>query len=104
MGCNTVDAVVVWRAGDIIGLDMWAIPIAIVLETWREAGCSILGEVLASISGSLLREGLNLSLVLDWRSYVASILTLRLRLISESSFCFRYSYLFSSSSTLFSLP
>lgn len=102
MGCNTVDAVVVWRAGDIIGLDMWAIPIAIVLETWREAGCSILGEVLASISGSLLREGLNLSLVLDWRSYVASILTLRL--ISESSFCFRYSYLFSSSSTLFSLP
>lgn len=102
MGCNTVDAVVVWRAGDIIGLDMWAIPITIVLETWREAGCSILGEVLASISGSLLREGLNLSLVLDWRSYVASILTLRL--ISESSFCFRYSYLFSSSSTLFSLP
>ena len=81
---------------------MWAIPIAIVLETWREASCSILGEVLASISGSLLREGLNLSLVLDWRSYVASILTLRL--ISESSFCFRYSYLFSSSSTLFSLP
>jgi len=102
LGCNTVDAVVVWRAGDIIGLDMWAIPIMIVLETWREAGCSILGEVLASISGSLLREGLNLSLVLDWRSYVASILTLRL--ISESSFCFRYSYLFSSSSTLFSLP
>ena len=86
MGCDTVDAIVVWRTDNIIGLDLRAIPVAVVLETWREASCSILGEILASISSSLLREGLSLSLVLDWRSYVASILTLGL--VSGSSLCF----------------
>ena len=69
---------------DAIDLGMRAIPILIALETRREAGCSILGEVLASVSSSLLGIGMGLPKVLTGRSYVASIQTLVLIFMSSS--------------------
>ena len=76
--------------GDAIDLGMRAIPILIALEIQREASCSILGEILASVSSSWLRIGMSLSKVLIGRSYVASIQTLTLISVGSSCFCCLY--------------